>query len=420
MLSVEFLIAFIGVVFAVAVIITIINRIGDMFFESQVSEYDHDVRLSRLNIALILNPNHADAHWYRGCTLSDDQESLSELRIAAKLFKKQGNEEGYKRSLNTIQNIESRINEEKLRHKQGARNISNESITLPHHAFAYIARGNKKGTSGNYQGALVEYSEAIRINPQIAEAYIYRGIVNSLLEDHNGAIKDFTTVICMKPNDRYSNNGTVFAAGTFADFNQNQATIFDPNKNNHCAFAYNGRGIARSKLGNHAEAISDFTAVIRIDTKDAEAYTNRGISKAALGKCEEAVADYTQAILINPNLAEAYTNRGYMKCSLQDYQGAISDFNQTIRINPNSDKGYNNRGIAKYLSGDKYGGLADYDQAIRIKPNDGETYNNRGIVRSELGDFSGAVVDLRKAAEIFKAQGNPEYQNVLQRINDLS
>ena len=417
----ELSIAFIFVVLGVIVIIRMINLAGDMFFEEgrSQSNNDRDAALAKLNIAIMLSPNHADAYWWRGMLSEDIHRSLSDCRIAAKLYKKQGKEDEYKKTLESIQKKESRINEKILRHKQSAKSDDKRSVTLPHHAFTYIIRGNKKGTSKDYQGALIEYSEAIRINPKLAEAYIYRGIVKSFLEDHNGAINDFTEAIRMKPNDEYSNRGIVFAAGTIADFNQNQAIIFDPNKHDYRSFAYNQRGIVKSKLGDHRGAISDFTEVIRTSPEDAEVFTNRGISKAALGNCEEAIADYNQAIRINPNLTEAYANRGYMKCGLQDYQGAIADFNQTIRINPDSDEGYNNRGIAKYLSGDKYGALADYDQGIRIKPNDGETYNNRGIVKSELGDFAGAVVDLRKAAEIFKAQGNSEYQNVLKRINDL-
>jgi tetratricopeptide (TPR) repeat protein len=410
-----------------AIIRFIVTVIGDIVLNEIRRQSPHvldrDAAIAKLNTVIMIDPWNADAHEWRGFLSKDPHSSLSDYHIAAKLYKNQGKEYEYKRVLESIQRKESCINEETVRYeqnKQSTKSTNNEVVTLPHYAFAYIARGNKKSISGDYQGALIEYSEAIRINPKIIEAYIYRGIVKSFLEDHNGAINDFTEVIRMKPNDEYSSQGSVFAAGTVADFNQNQAIIFDPNKHNHRAFAYNRRGIAKGKLGDHRGAISDFTEAIRISAEDAEIYTNRGISKAALGNCEEAIADYNQAICINPNLTEAYTNRGYMKCGLQDYQGAIADFTQTIRINPDSDEGYNNRGIAKYLSGDKYGALADYDQGIRIKSNDGETHNNRGIVKSELGDVAGAVVDLRKAAEIFKAQGNPEYQNVLKRINALS
>jgi len=399
-----------------------INMVGDMFFHEGMnnSRDNRDDALAKLNIAIMLSPNHADAYWWRGMLSEDIHRSLSDCRIAAKLYKKQGKEDDYKRTLKSIQEKESRINEKTLRYKQSTKSIDNEAVTFPHHAPIYVSRGNNKGISGDYEGALIEYSEAIRINPKLVEAYIYRGIVKSFLEDHTGAINDFSEVIRMKPSDQYSYRAIVFAAGTVPDLNQNQVMSFDPNKHDHRAFTYNRRGIEKSKLGDHRGAISDFTESIRINGEDAEVYTNRGISKAALENCEEAIADYNQAIRINPNLTEAYTNRGYMKCGLQDYQEAIADFTQTIRINPDSDEGYNNRGVAKYLSGDKYGALADYDQGIRIKPNDGETYNNRGIVKSELGDFAGAVVDFRKAAEIFKVQGNPEYQNVLKRINDIS
>ncbi len=44
--------------------------------------------------------------------------------------------------------------------------------------------------------------------------------------------------------------------------------------------AYNNRGISKSDLERHEEAILDYNKAIEIDPTDATAYINRGISKS--------------------------------------------------------------------------------------------------------------------------------------------
>jgi tetratricopeptide (TPR) repeat protein len=58
-------------------------------------------------------------------------------------------------------------------------------------AIPYVERGNEK-LDRDPQGAVAEYSQAIAINPKLAQAYYNRGIAKrEKLNDKPGAIKDF-------------------------------------------------------------------------------------------------------------------------------------------------------------------------------------------------------------------------------------
>ncbi|HGY5545329.1 MAG TPA: tetratricopeptide repeat protein, partial [Prochlorococcus sp.] len=48
-----------------------------------------------------------------------------------------------------------------------------------------------KGKSGDLQGAIADYSKAIEINPQYANAYKNRGIAKELVGDLKGACADW-------------------------------------------------------------------------------------------------------------------------------------------------------------------------------------------------------------------------------------
>jgi len=60
--------------------------------------------------------------------------------------------------------------------------------------------GNAKSNLKDYQGAILDYSNAIEINSNYSKAYFARGIVKLLLDDYQGAINDYTKVIKIDPN----------------------------------------------------------------------------------------------------------------------------------------------------------------------------------------------------------------------------
>ena len=251
----------------------------------------------------------------------------------------------------------------------------------------YFAQGVEKGLQGDNLGAIVAYTEAIRLNPKYAEAYNRRGIVYVNLGDKQAAIDDFTQAIKINPN-------------------------YDK--------AYYNRGIVRKELGDNQGAIDDFNLAIKINPNDAEAYNNRGIVRDELGDKQGAIDDYTLAIKINSNYAKAYYNRGIVRYDLGDKQGAIDDYTLAIKFNPNLAQAYYGRGIVRNELGDKQGAIDDFNLAIKINPNLAEAYGNRAYVYYQLGDKQKAREDLQRAAQLFMAQGNTAaYEKAMALLKQL-
>ncbi|MDM3852007.1 MAG: tetratricopeptide repeat protein [Aphanizomenon gracile PMC627.10] len=306
------------------------------------------------------------------------------------------------------------------KYKEAAAAI-NKAIELSPRAAFYLNRGNVRYQLGDKQGAIDDYNQAIKFNPNLAQAYYNRGIVRDDLGDKQGAIDDYNQAIKFNPNlaQAYYNRGNVRddlgdKQGAIDDYNQ--AIKINPNY----ALAYNNRGLTRKELGDKQGAIDDYNQAIKINPNSALAYNNRGIVRKELGDKQGAIDDYTQAIKINPNSALAYNNRGVVRNELGDKQGAIDDYNLAIKFNPNLAQAYNNRGVVRNELGDKQGAIDDYNLAIKFNPNYALAYNNRGIVYDQLGDKQKAREDLQRAAQLFMAQGKTaDYEKAMALLKGL-
>ncbi|QSV53880.1 MAG: serine protease [Dolichospermum sp. UKL201] len=184
------------------------------------------------------------------------------------------------------------------RYREAAAAI-NKAIELSPRAAFYLNRGLVRDDLGDKPGAIDDYNQAIKINPNFAEAYYNRGGVRYELGDKPGAIDDYTQAIKINPN---------------------------------LAEAYNNRGLVRSKLGDKPGAIDDYNLAIKINPNDAYAYYNRGNVRDDLGDKPGAIDDYNLAIKINPNLALAYGNRGLVYYQLGDKQKAKEDLQRAAQL----------------------------------------------------------------------------------------
>ena len=223
--------------------------------------------------------------------------------------------------------------------KQAATNVPPPSDT----AEAHFDKGRLFREREDWDTAILEYTEAIRLDPSYSDAYLGRGIVYYYKKDYDRAITDYTQAIRLDPN---------------------------------YAVAYCNRGAAYDRKGDNDLAIADYTQSIRLDPNYAVAYYNRGQVYYDKKDNDRAIADYTHAIRIDPNYADAYYNRGTAYYYKKDYDLAIADYTQAIRIDPNYAFAYNNRGVTYKDKKDYDRAIADYEAALRIDPNYSLTKSN--------------------------------------------
>ena len=76
-------------------------------------------------------------------------------------------------------------------------------------ANAHAGRGHAKEESGDWEGAIADFTAAIALDPRHADADVSRGLLKAGMGDRQGASKDFDQAIAIHPNDgkAYWNRG---------------------------------------------------------------------------------------------------------------------------------------------------------------------------------------------------------------------
>lgn len=156
--------------------------------------------------------------------------------------------------------------------------------TAEKHFLKGLAWREKK----EYDKAIAEFSEAIRILPDNATAYLVRGGAYHSKKVYDKAIADF-----------------------------NEAIRLDP-KNGH---AYGSRGIAWNRKKEHDKAIADYGEAIRLSSESgSKAFhvTNRAMAWSDKKEYAKALADYTEARKLDPKYAMALNGFAWLLATCPD------------------------------------------------------------------------------------------------------
>ena len=133
-------------------------------------------------------------------------------------------------------------------------------------ANKYISKGIAKTRLQDYNGAIADYSKAIKLDSNWAMTYYNRGLAKIEIQDYRGAILDF-----------------------------NIAEDIEPYYCSEYAYLYTNRGIAKVELQDYWSALDDYNKAIKLDSNCTDAYYNRGIVKFDLGDVKGAYLDLSKA-----------------------------------------------------------------------------------------------------------------------------
>jgi tetratricopeptide (TPR) repeat protein len=175
-----------------------------------------------------------------------------------------------------------------------------ELIGDDENAYAiYFSRGRSYFEIENYDAALDDYNQVIRMRPDLPDSYTFRGEVYIVRNKLDLAIRDF-----------------------------NKAIELDPRE----ILAFRRRGEAFALLGDHQKSIADMDSVLKLDPKFMSAWFFRADAFYEIGEYEKALSDINQYIKLEPENFEGYNLRARVFRKLNKIREAEADEKKALEL----------------------------------------------------------------------------------------
>jgi tetratricopeptide (TPR) repeat protein len=343
---------------------------------------DHQGGLADIEQALALDPTNISSYGARALLKYDVSQdavgAIADYSQAIVLATAEGDREELVKAYNGRSFIKFRAGD-----GAGAEADVAEAIRLDDRdPTLYVSRGLYRSAKSP-QLALADYNLALKLDPNLSNAYILRGLLkDGQLNDPAGALADYDRAIQLRPK---------YAQG------------------------YRLRAQIKMDRKDYQGALQDYDRAITYDPRDVVSYFKRGLIKSlAFQDAKGAVADFDRAIALNPKNAQYWQARSYAKESLKDLAGALQDADRAVQLSPKVAALYLQRGYLRQQLQNIPGALADYNQAIQLEPENPMGYYNRGVIKLVFQkDQPGAIADYKQAAALAQKQGNQRLYEIL-------
>jgi tetratricopeptide (TPR) repeat protein len=263
------------------------------------------------------------------------------------------------------------------------------SAQQPRDARAYAKRGQDWSAKRDYDKALADFTEAIRLEPGSPEYYVDRGWVWHTTGKYDKAVADY--------------NKAVQLDASYAS-----------------AFLY--RGLAWTGLNELEKALDDFDRAQKLDPTNAMVYWARGVVWQRRGDFDTAIAAYGRAIQLDPQDANTYADRAATWEAKRQYDKALADFEQAVRLDPRGAAAWNGRAwieatcpVAKYRDAKR--AVEHANKACQLSEwKNTDALDTLAAAYAESGDFANAIKWQSKACDLAPAHDKADKADLRSRL----
>jgi tetratricopeptide (TPR) repeat protein len=263
--------------------------------------------------------------------------------------------------------------------------------------WAYYFRATAKYELEEYSGCISDSSTAIDIGLNIIKydsdgeftaasarswtiyAYNGRGLAKRSKDNYQDALDDFDEALKLCQDDDV----------------------------HHKKQIYYNMGLTKKDMGDDKGAADAFTSSIELSPEEINPYYYRGLSRSQIREYDGALDDFSHVIdnvkkeeHLDFDLKRTYLYRGILRIKIDDNEGALQDLTKAIEIDPEFARAHFGRGIVKQLTGNNQGAVDDFTQAIEKGFKEPEVYKYRGEAKESMGDTEGAKEDFEKYEEL--------------------
>lgn len=150
-------------------------------------------------------------------------------------------------------------------------------------------------------------------------------------------------------------------------------------------------GVYYQKQGDMARAISEYEAVLKLDSNNAEAHNNLGVIYREQNELDKAVEHYQFVVSLNPGMEETHNNLGVIYYLRGNYREAAEEYRKALELNPNNLKSLINLGLVYKTQGLTKKAIEVLEDVLAEDSFLPEAHYNLAILYEEMGHQEMAI-----------------------------
>ncbi len=231
--------------------------------------------------------------------------------------------------------------EEELKNYDTAQECYSQLLKAhPRFDSGYIGRARLYLAQSDTISALADLDKAIELNKNAINAYVIRADISIKREkDYERALEDMNEAIKLQPhyagffiNRAFLRYNLDDYFGAMADYDY--AISLDPTN----VVAYFNRGLLLAEVHGNDRAIQDFTKVLQLNTDDYRALLNRSRLYEETGNYNLAIEDLNKVIARFPDFYGLYFSRMGIYEKMGDRKNAEKDYNKAMALSKQIDE----------------------------------------------------------------------------------
>lgn len=227
-----------------------------------------DSQMVALNKCLAINPDHAEANYYKGLSLYESGEYAKAI-------------ENYNKAI----------------------------AVKPEYTYAYNDRASAKRAMNDFAGAIADYEKAITLDD--IHNFIFNNLGSAYRQNKNytKAIEAYNKALTLDPKyliAQLNRGAAKLEAGNFKDAQADFEDVLKKDPNNSSAF--NGMASVYIKTKEYQKAKDLATKAIIANAKNGPAYYNRGIARQMLREEDGCCDDWKKAFDLGVGAAKSFIN----------------------------------------------------------------------------------------------------------------
>jgi tetratricopeptide (TPR) repeat protein len=262
---------------------------------------------------------------------------------------------------------------------------------------------------GRLDDAVTALQQALRVQPDYAEAYRKLGCAYSRQGRHDEAAACYRQAIALQPSSGifHGELGSILVAqGKFQEAETvcREAVRLQPTE----PASHNTLGTALAGQRKLVKAVESYREALRLEPKFHPAHHNLGVALATQFRRAQAIERYREAIRLAPDIAEYHLNLGRVLHSRGRQDEAVNCYRRALELKPDYADVQADLAVALTLLGKPEEAALCMQEALRLKPHFPEAYANLGEAQAQMGDFAGAEASYRRAASL-----DPSYTSMI-------